>query len=137
MIGFINTFVYNLSNSQSIIALPLIYPFQQSLRDTIRFPATDLSQQLSFQITMKSSCHFLFDHLGMTTLQNSTKFSNVNSLIQSIYNRPSLHSRDTDHIENTFYWGCVFTVLLSNTGNGTDHTENTSSVVRIILLPSN
>jgi hypothetical protein len=31
MIGFINTFFYNLSLSQSIIALPLIYPLHESL----------------------------------------------------------------------------------------------------------
>jgi hypothetical protein len=30
---------------------------------------------------MKSSCHFLFNHLGLPTLQNSIQFSNSNSLI--------------------------------------------------------
>jgi hypothetical protein len=83
MIGFINTFVYNLSISRSIIALPLTYPFHQSLRKDIRFLATDLSQELSLQMTMKSSCYFLFNHLGMQILQNSSRFSNVNSLLQS------------------------------------------------------
>jgi hypothetical protein len=53
--------------------LPLVF--------AIRFLATDLSQELSVQITMKSSCHFLFNHLGMPTLQKSTQFSNSNSLI--------------------------------------------------------
>jgi hypothetical protein len=81
MIGFINTFVYNLSYSQSIIALSLIYPLQKSLGHAIRFLATDLSQELSFQITIKSSCHFLINRLGLQTLQNSTQFSNPNSLI--------------------------------------------------------
>jgi hypothetical protein len=39
-----------------------------------------LTQEMSLQITMKSSCHFLLNHLGKWTLQNSTQFSNANSL---------------------------------------------------------
>jgi hypothetical protein len=81
MIGFINTFVYNLSYSQSIITLSLIYPLHKSLGHVIRFLATDLSQKLALQITMKSSCRLLFNHLELQTLQNSTQFSNSNSLI--------------------------------------------------------
>jgi hypothetical protein len=30
---------------------------------------------------MKYTCHFLFNHLGLSTLQNSTQFSNSNSLV--------------------------------------------------------
>jgi hypothetical protein len=33
---------------------------------------------------MKSSCLFFFNHLGMPTLQNSTQFSNVCSLISVV-----------------------------------------------------
>jgi hypothetical protein len=51
-IGFINTFFYNLSYLQSIIALPLFYPLQDSLWHAIRFLATDISQKLSLQITI-------------------------------------------------------------------------------------
>jgi hypothetical protein len=40
MIGFVDTFFYNLSYSQSIIALPLIYPLHKSLGHAIRFLAT-------------------------------------------------------------------------------------------------
>jgi hypothetical protein len=47
MIRFINTFVYNLSYSQSITELLLIYPLQKSLEHAIRFLETDLSQELS------------------------------------------------------------------------------------------
>jgi hypothetical protein len=47
----------------------------------IRFLTTGLLQELSLQITVKSSCHFLFNHLALPTLQNSTQFSNANSLI--------------------------------------------------------
>jgi hypothetical protein len=80
MIRFVDTF-YNLFYSESIIALFLIYPIRKSLGHAIRFPVTDLSQELSLQITMKSSCHFLVNRLVMPTLQNSTQFSNDNSLI--------------------------------------------------------
>jgi hypothetical protein len=34
---------------------------------------------LTLQITMKSSCHFLFNHIRMSTLQNSIQFSNIQS----------------------------------------------------------
>jgi hypothetical protein len=78
----LNTFVYNLFYSQSIIELSLIYPFYTSLGSAIHFMPTDISRELSLQITMKSSCNFLFNHLGMPTIHNSTQFSHVNSLIQ-------------------------------------------------------
>jgi hypothetical protein len=81
MIGFIDNFFYNLFYSQSIIALPLIHPLHKSLGHAIRFLATDLSQEFLFQITMKSSFYFLFSHLGMPSLHNSTQFSNANSLL--------------------------------------------------------
>jgi uncharacterized membrane protein YqhA len=81
MIGFIDTFFYNLFYLQSIIALTPIYPLRKSLGHAIRFLATDLSQELSLQIIMKSSCHFLANHLRMPTLQNTTHFSNANFLI--------------------------------------------------------
>jgi hypothetical protein len=55
--------LYNLSYSQSIIALPLIYPLHKSLGHAIRFLATDLLQELSLQITMRSSGHFFFQSL--------------------------------------------------------------------------
>jgi hypothetical protein len=80
MIGLINIFVYNLPYSQPITALPLIYPLHKSLGHAIRFLATDLSQELSLQITMNSSCHLLFNHLGLPTLQNSTQLPNSSSL---------------------------------------------------------
>jgi hypothetical protein len=42
------------------------------------------TQELSLQITMKSSCHFLLNYLGMLTLQDSTQFSNsISSLLYS------------------------------------------------------
>jgi hypothetical protein len=49
-----NTFVHNLSYSQSVIALPLIYPLRKSLGHAILSLATDLSQ-----ITVTSSWLFL------------------------------------------------------------------------------
>jgi hypothetical protein len=53
----------------------------QIIRHALRFLAMDLLQELSLQIIMKSSCHFLFNHLGMPALQNWTQFSKANSLI--------------------------------------------------------
>jgi hypothetical protein len=72
------------------MALSLICTFHKSLGHAIRFLATDLSQEVSLQTTMKSSCRCLFNHLGLPTLQNSTQFSNYNSLIESSYKRLSL-----------------------------------------------
>jgi hypothetical protein len=54
MTGFIDTFFYNLSYTQSVIALLLSYLLHKSLGHAIRFLAMDLSQELSFQITMGS-----------------------------------------------------------------------------------
>jgi hypothetical protein len=76
--------LYNLSYSQSIIALSLICPLHKSLGDAIRFLATDVSQELSLQITMKISFNFFFIQLGLPILQNSTQFSDYNSLISWI-----------------------------------------------------
>jgi hypothetical protein len=60
--------------------LPLTYPLHTSLGHAVHFLAIDLSQ---IQITMKSSYHFFFSHLGMPTLQNWTQFSNANFQSQS------------------------------------------------------
>jgi hypothetical protein len=98
MIGFIDTFFHNLSYSQSIITLALIYPLHKSLGHTIRFLAMDLSHKLSLHITMKSSCHFLFNHLGLPTLQNSIQFSDSNSLIPCRYKQTLvIEPRDGPH----------------------------------------
>jgi hypothetical protein len=159
MIGFIDTFSYNLSYSQSIIALPLIYPLHRSLLHAIRFLATDFSQELSLQVTVKSSCHFLFNHLGTPTLQNSTNFSNANSLISSSYKRTLViypqHGPHGKHISRvrirvhwpiTQHWAwsgphrkhlllseCVFIDPLPSTGRGADHIEITSSNTFLLL----
>jgi hypothetical protein len=47
---------------------------------------------------MKYSCHFFFNHLGMLTLQNSTHFSNTNSVAR---NKLWLYIRSTNLTENT------------------------------------
>jgi hypothetical protein len=99
MTGFIDTFFYNLSYSQSIIALQLIHTFKKSLGHTIHFLATDLSQELSLQITTKSSCHFLFNHLEVPTLQNLTQFSSANSLTQ--FSHPLL-ATDSRYIDSAW-----------------------------------
>jgi hypothetical protein len=129
MIGFIGTFFYNLSYSQSIIALPQIYPFHKSLWHAILFLATDLS----LQITMKSSCHFLFNHLGMTTLQNSTQYSNSSSLIQFSHPLLATDSRYIDSARTTqkICVTCQSAVhwSVTSTGHGVDHIEGTFSVV--------
>jgi hypothetical protein len=78
------------SGLQAIIALLLFYTLSSPPLHTLRFSiftsrilATDLSEELSLQITKKSSCHFFFNRLGMRTLQNSNQFSNAKSLVYS------------------------------------------------------
>jgi hypothetical protein len=123
-IGFISTFVYNVSYSKSPTALLLIYPFHKSLRHAIRFLVTDLSQELSFQIAMKTSYHFLFNHLGLPNHQ----FSSYNSLNPLATNRLSLHKLGMDLRENTCHVSeCVFIGPLPSAEHGEDHIENTSS----------
>jgi hypothetical protein len=39
-----------------------------------------LTLELSLRITKKTSCHFLFNHFGVPTLQNSIQFSHPNLL---------------------------------------------------------
>jgi hypothetical protein len=69
-----------------------------------------ITQKLSLQITMKSSCHFFFNHLGLPILQNSIQISNsslrgfCSVLIQSqLQNTFLLYWRGMDHIENTSF----------------------------------
>jgi hypothetical protein len=90
MIGFIDTYTFtqfgttgNYSAISSTTFQLTVAPALGFSAFTSRILATDLSQELSLQIIMKSSCHFLFNDLGMPTLQNSTQFSNANSLIYS------------------------------------------------------
>jgi hypothetical protein len=88
MIGFIDTYKFTeFGTTSSHSAIAVLHTFQLTVSHALEFSifisrilATDLSQELSLQITMKLPCHFLFNHLGMLTLQNSTKFSNANSL---------------------------------------------------------
>jgi hypothetical protein len=117
---------YNLSYSQSIIVLPLIYPLHKPLGHAIRFLATDLSQELSLRITMKSSCHFLFNHHGMPTFQNSTQFSSANSLISVVRSNwlPCIDAART-------YGKYVSHVRTL----GVDHIDNTASSVAKACLP--
>jgi hypothetical protein len=46
---------------------------------TTRRATLEVFDPTSTRGIMKSSCHFLFNHLGMPTLQNSTQFSNAYS----------------------------------------------------------
>jgi hypothetical protein len=58
---------------------------------------------------MKSSCHFLFNHLGLLTPQNSTQFSNsicpvfvvLEYVLINATKRLPLYRRGTDHAENS------------------------------------
>jgi hypothetical protein len=69
-------------------AIAILHTSQLTIAHALEFSVfasrtltTDLWQELSLQISVKYSCHFLFSHLGMPTLQNSTQFSKANSLI--------------------------------------------------------
>jgi hypothetical protein len=100
-----------------------------------------LTQELLLRIIMKLSCHFLFNHLGMPTLQNSTKFSTLP--IWYSYNGPLLHSRGTDHIQNTCHvittrCCCATSLCVCKLR---EQTENTAPVLLaacvLWALPSN
>jgi hypothetical protein len=117
MTGFINTFVYSLSYSQSVIALPLIYPLHKSLGHAVRFLATDLSQELSLQITTKSSCHFL--QLPIPKIRPSSLPTTVlYSYNCQLRNSPDLQPLCTDPMENSLYcWRNRFTAPLLSSGH--------------------
>jgi hypothetical protein len=80
MTGFIDTYTstqFGITGNYRAIAI--IYTFQLTVAHALGFSvftsrilATDLPQELSLQISMKSSCHFLFKPIGIPTLQNST-----------------------------------------------------------------
>jgi uncharacterized membrane protein YagU involved in acid resistance len=76
---------YTVRDYTQYSAIVILHTFQFTVAHALGFSvltshilATDLSQELSFQIIMKSSFHFVFNHLGMPTLHNSNKFSNAN-----------------------------------------------------------
>jgi hypothetical protein len=96
-----------------------------SLVFAIRFLATYLSQELSLQITMKSSCHFLFRHRGLLSLQNSTQLSNSNSLFSLATNGLSSCSLGSDPMENTVFSSWVLLCYLA-TNCSTVHGEHSS-----------
>jgi hypothetical protein len=58
-------------------------PTSQITKTRYPFYGNGFITELSLQITMKSSCHFLFNQLGLPTLQNSTQCSSANSPISS------------------------------------------------------
>jgi hypothetical protein len=94
MIGFIDTYVYTFTQfgtTGNYTTIAILHTFQFTVAQalgvsvlTSRILATDLSQELSLQITMKSSSNFLFNHVGKPSLQNSTQFSNATSIIYSL-----------------------------------------------------
>jgi hypothetical protein len=74
-------------------ALPLLLT-SQITRACYPFPGNwFITQKLSLLITMKYSCHFFFNHIGLPTLQNSTQFSNsISSLCTPLLNCPKRFS---------------------------------------------
>jgi hypothetical protein len=131
MIGFIDTSLYNLSLNYNQYSATADLLTSQITRTCHPFPGNGfITQKLSLQINMKSSCNFFFNDLGMSTLQNSTQFSNSNSPVSVVLgcvlpslaaNELSLYRRGTDHAGNTAL------VLLRGAG----HIESTSTVAWI------
>jgi hypothetical protein len=88
MVGFADTYVYTFTQfgtTGNYSAIAILHTFQLTIAHAVGVPvftsrilATHLAQELSLQITMKSSSDLFFNHLGKPTLQNSTKFSNAN-----------------------------------------------------------
>jgi hypothetical protein len=95
---------------------------------------------------MNYSCHFLFNHLGLPTLRNSTHFSNSNSLISVVLRCthillvllfPSnwlfyIDAARTTQCRKHSSSCCRGVLPLSCLANslGADHIENTSSAIR-------
>jgi hypothetical protein len=73
MIGFINTFSYNLSYSQSIIAPPLIYPLHKSLGHT-----------KSSQSSLVVSWQRIYNSLIVTKAHIKSSFRRLTSLYSVI-----------------------------------------------------
>jgi hypothetical protein len=113
------------------MALSLIHPLHKSLGHAVRFLTTDLLQEPSLQITMKSSCHFLFNHLGLPTLQNSTQFSNSNSLIPLATNRLPyiVAARTTQYRKHSFSVSLAARIACRLATVAARTTENTASVL--------
>jgi hypothetical protein len=90
-IGFTDSYTFTqFTTTGNYSTIAILHTFQLTAAHAIGFSAftscilaTDLSRELSLQITMKSFCHLLFSHLGMLTLLNLTQFSNANSPICS------------------------------------------------------
>jgi hypothetical protein len=93
MIGFIDTYTFTqFGTAGTYSTVATLHTFQLTVAHALGFSvfssrilATDLTQELLLQITMKSSCHFLFNPFGMLTLQNSTQFSNAKIQGQSYF----------------------------------------------------
>jgi hypothetical protein len=74
MTGFfshLRVYIHTIRDYRQYSAIAILYTFQLTVVHALGVPvlttlilATDLSQELSLQITIKSSRHFLFNHLG-------------------------------------------------------------------------
>jgi hypothetical protein len=114
MTGFIGT----TSQLQSIIVLSLIYPLHKSLGYA---PFSSLYSQL---------------HPGpiLSTAPGPILLTALLVILETVAARTT---QKTPSILVAYCYSHMFTVLLPSTGHGVDHTENTSSSVRIVVLPSN
>jgi hypothetical protein len=91
MFGFTDSYTFTqFGTTGNYSAIAILHTFQLTFAHalvffvfTSRILATDLSEELSRQIIMKSSCHFSFNRLGIPNLQNPIQFSNANSIIYS------------------------------------------------------
>jgi hypothetical protein len=85
--------------SQPIIPLALIYPLHKPLARAISFLVTDLSKELSLQITMKSSCHFLPNHLEYRPSRTRSSCPILFSNLCYSFNLAPFYRRDTDQLK--------------------------------------
>jgi hypothetical protein len=119
MIGFINTFCYNVSKSQSIIAPSLIYPLHQSL-----------GHAKSSQSSLVVSWQRIYKSLTVTTKHIKFLFSQANSVLLLcilsilILVLPQLSASELDSLISTLHglhgkhslycWQSLFTAPLPN-----------------------
>jgi hypothetical protein len=124
MTGFIDVFFYNLSCSQSIIALPLIYPLHKSLGHA---KPSQSSLVTSWQRIYKSPCHcsthqVFFSQVNSVVLR-STPFHSFNS-----------HSHSSDSV--VLLTPSVLILPLWIPPRGGPHGKHRLSTIRKGVYPS-
>jgi hypothetical protein len=140
LIGFIVPSLYNL-NYKPYSTIPDFHTFQFTVAHALGLSVStgkvSQKQKLPLQFTMKSSCHFFFDRLGMLTqFSNSVSPSWLYCMVlictQLIFASASQVQLTDSHLQLSLY-GCGSTCHAENTAfipfSGADDTEKNSTVL--------